>query len=108
MVSWCRKASAASEHAFVLTLHLTIIVHSGLYCCPFCRGYRVCMCARAITDCTLYDRPKDVRDCSAVPEEASPTTFFAFLATFFAFLAHCFCLRFSTCVCVCMCVLLLF
>ena len=95
--SRCRKApSAASEHALVLTLHLKR--SSALRPClllSVCRVYRsrlrVCVCTPGRMKCTLFARPTDVQDCSAVPEE--------FLNRF-SLLCSCLAVL-NVCVCVC-------
>ena len=63
------------------------------------RGHFDLPTTRVLMDCALLVRPNDAWDCSAAPEEASPTAFFALLC--FAFALVFFCPPPRVCVCVC-------
>ena len=107
MPNFFRKApSAAFEHGFVLTLHLTTIVHTGLYCAAACFVvFIVCVC---VCVCLFV---KDVSGCSAAPDEFHRFSCFVLSSWFPRVGSQRVCVFIGTvwyttsvCVCVCVCV----
>ena len=78
---YSNKRRLRSSTAFLCAFFLFLLSRRVCVC--------VCVCVCVFLSVYFFSQPKDVYDCFAAPEEASPTAIFALLL-------HCFCLRFPT------------